>query len=77
MYNPLACKRASISNNSTRKMIDYYESGIVVPYLKPRGHSLRGVGALLGWEMRHHEYLYTLYHDHHSTHTTYPGTWWI
>ena len=59
-------ERASISNNSARKMIDYYKSGIVVPYLKPRGHSLRGVGALLGWEMRHHEYLYTLYRDNPS-----------
>ena len=58
--------RASISNNSARKLIDYHDSGIVVPHMKTRGHSLRGVGALLGWEMKHHVFLYDLYRDNPS-----------
>lgn len=59
-------ERASILNNLARKMIDYHESGIVVPYIKPRGHSLRRVGSLLRWEMKHHAFLYDLYCDNKS-----------
>ena len=50
--------RAKVSNHSARKVIDYYESGLIIPPKKPLGHGLRGIGSLLRWEMTHHAFIY-------------------
>ena len=53
--------RGCVSRWAARKAIDSYEAGIVCPTPSVRGHGLRGVGAMSGLQMKHHEYLYKLY----------------
>ena len=58
--------RSKVSNYSARKVIDYYESGIIIPPRNCAGHGLRGVGSLLRWEMTHHAFIYELYCNNSS-----------
>ena len=57
---------ASIGYISTRKVVNYYDSGVVIPPRKPRGPGLRGLSSLLSWNMIHHMFLYDLYRQHSS-----------
>ena len=52
---------ASISYQSARKAIDYYNGGLLLPTKLARGHGKRGVGSMLDWQMYHHLFIYELY----------------
>ena len=54
-------KYCTISRQSARKAIDYYEIGVLIPHILPQGHVRSGVGCMYGLTMRHYAYIYEIY----------------
>ena len=52
---------AKISVSSAHKAMIYYDIGVVIPPISQRGHCMRGVGSLCGFQMKHHIFVYKFY----------------